>query len=76
VFREIFEAALDPLSSVTLPLHAALKRNLDVAFTEIRDVSKLARDCGEDARGTFLYVAAPLKFVNGSGAPVNLVVIQ
>jgi hypothetical protein len=51
-------------------------RNLGVAFTEICDLSKLAKDCGEDGQWDFLYVAAPLKVVSGTGAPVNPVVVK
>ena len=70
------EVTTDPVSGVVLPLHCALMRNLGVAFTEICDLSKLAQDCHDDGQWDFLYVAAPLKVVNGSGAPVNPVVIK
>ena len=36
----------------------------------------LAADCAADGQWSFLYVAAPLKVVNGSGAPVNPMVIK
>jgi kynurenine formamidase len=51
-------------------------RNLGVTFTEICDLGKLARDCAEDGRWEFLYVAAPLKVVNATGSPVNPVVLK
>lgn len=70
------EVTADPVSGVALPLHCALMRNLGVAFTEICDLSKLADDCAADGQWDFLYVAAPLKVVNGTGAPVNPVVIK
>lgn len=70
------EVTFDPLSGVALPLHCALMRNLGVAFTEICDLSKLAADCRQDGRWEFLYIAAPLKVINGTGAPVNPVVIK
>jgi kynurenine formamidase len=70
------EVTADPVSGVALPLHCALMRNLGVAFTEICDLSKLAADCAADGQWDFLYVAAPLKVVNGTGAPVNPVVIK
>ncbi|WP_182949424.1 cyclase family protein [Gluconacetobacter takamatsuzukensis] len=70
------EVTVDPQSGVTLPLHCALMRNLGVTFTEIIALDALAADCAADGQWTFLYVAAPLKVVGGSGAPVNPVVIK
>ena len=70
------EVTTDPNTGIALPLHCALMRNLGVAFTEICDLSKLAADCAADGQWDFLYVAAPLKVVNGTGAPVNPVVIK
>jgi kynurenine formamidase len=70
------EVTIDPVSGVALPLHVALMRNLGVAFTEIAMLESLADDCAADGQWSFLYVAAPLKVVGGSGAPVNPVVIK
>ncbi|MHA6766975.1 cyclase family protein [Sphingobium ummariense] len=70
------EVTIDPVSGIALPLHSALMRNLGVAFTEITILDELADDCAADGQWAFLYVAAPLKVVGGSGAPVNPVVIK
>jgi kynurenine formamidase len=70
------EVTYDPNSGVALPLHCALMRNLGVALTEIAWLDDLADACAEDGRWTFLYVAAPLKVVSGTGAPVNPVAIR
>lgn len=70
------EVTVDPVSGVALPLHVALMSNLGVTFTEIAQLDELAADCAEDGQWTFLYTAAPLKVVGGSGAPVNPVVIK
>ncbi|MCB1749937.1 MAG: cyclase family protein [Gammaproteobacteria bacterium] len=70
------EVTVDPVSGVVLPLHNALMRNLGVTLTEIAWLEDLAADCAEDGQYTFLYTAAPLKIVNGAGAPVNPVVIK
>ena len=70
------EVTTDPVSGVTLPLHNALMRNLGVTLTEIAWLDDLADDCAADGQWTFLYVAAPLKVVNATGAPVNPVVIK
>jgi kynurenine formamidase len=50
-------------------------RNLGVTLTEIAQLDPLATDCADDGQWS-LYTAAPLKVVNGSGAPVNPVVIK
>jgi kynurenine formamidase len=70
------EVTVDPGSGCVLPLHNALMRNLGVTLTEIAWLDDLAADCAEDGQYTFLYTAAPLKIVNGTGAPVNPVVIK
>lgn len=70
------EVTVEPETGVALPLHCALMRNLGIAFTEICDLSKLAEDCAADGQWDFMYTAAPLKVVNGTGAPVNPIVIK
>ncbi|POM14257.1 cyclase family protein [Burkholderia cepacia] len=70
------EVTIDPESGVALPLHNALMRNLGVTLTEIAQLDPLASDCADDGQWSFLYTAAPLKVVSGSGAPVNPVVIK
>jgi kynurenine formamidase len=70
------EVTVDPVSGITLPLHNALMRNLGVTLTEIAWLDDLAADCAEDGQYTFLYAAAPLKVVNGTGAPVNPIAIK
>jgi kynurenine formamidase len=51
-------------------------RNLGVTFTEITRLDALANDCAADGQWDFLYAAAPLKVVRGTGSPVNPVVIK
>lgn len=70
------EVTLDSVSGLSLPLHQALMRNLGVVFSEIIGLTALAEDCKRDGQYSFLYTAAPLKIVNGTGAPVNPVVIK
>ena len=70
------EVTTDPVSGGALPLHNALMRNLGVTLTEMVQLDPLAADCADDGQWTFLYTAAPLNVVNGSGAPVNPVVIK
>ena len=59
-----------------LPLHCALMRNLGVALSEVIWLDDLAEACARDNRWSFLYAAAPLKVVEGTGAPVNPIVIR
>ena len=70
------EVTVDPVSGVELPLHNALMRNLGVALTEIAQLDPLAEDCLADGQWSFLYAAAPLKIVGGTGAPVNPIVLK
>jgi hypothetical protein len=50
--------------------------NLGVAFSEIVQLDALADDCAEDGQWDFLYAAAPMRVVEGAGAPVNPIVIK
>jgi kynurenine formamidase len=70
------EVTSDPETGVVLPLHAALMRNLGITLTEIASLDTLAADCAEDRQFDFLYTAGPLKIVDGTGAPVNPVVVK
>lgn len=70
------EVTSDPVSGVALPLHCALMRNLGVVLTEICDLDDLAAACAADGRWDFLYTAAPLNIIEGTGAPVNPVVLR
>ena len=70
------EVTYEPGTGVALPLHCALMRNLGVALTEIAWLDDLADACAADGRWSFLYAAAPLKVVSGTGAPVNPIAIR
>lgn len=70
------ETTYDPVTGVALPLHCALMRNLGVTLTEICDLDGLAEDCAQDGRWTFMYAAAPLHIVRGTGSPVNPIAIK
>ena len=70
------EVTIEPNTGTSLPLHQALMRNLGVLFTEIISLAALAADCRADGQYAFLYTAAPLKLVQGTGAPVNPVVVK
>lgn len=70
------ETTVHKETGIALPLHAALMRNLGVALNEICDLEELGQSCAEDKQYTFLYTAAPIKFKNATGAPVNPVIIK
>ena len=70
------EVTIEPSSGIALPLHAALMRNLGVLFSEILWLEDLARDCAQDGSWSFMYAAAPINIVGGTGAPVNPLVIK
>ncbi|MCY7396793.1 MAG: cyclase family protein [Nocardioides sp.] len=70
------EVTFDPNNGVALVLHNALMRNLGVTLTEIADLEKLAEDCAADGVYELFYAAAPLKVAQGSGSPVNPLVIK
>jgi kynurenine formamidase len=70
------EVTVDPVTGITLPLHAALMSRLGVLFSEIIWLDDLAEDCAADGQWSFLYTAAPIHVVNGTGAPVNPVVVK
>ena len=55
---------------------AQLMRNLGITFNEICNFEELAPDCHKDGQWDFLYVAAPLKVTDATGAPVNVVAIK
>lgn len=70
------EATYQPGTGVALALHCALMRNLGVVLTEMCWLDDLATACAADGRWSFLYAAAPLKVVGGTGAPVNPLAIR
>jgi kynurenine formamidase len=59
-----------------LPLHGALLRDLGVTLNEVLDLRELGAACAEDGIYEFLFTAAPLHVVGGTGGPVNPVVIK
>jgi kynurenine formamidase len=63
-------------SGIALPLHAALMRNLGILFSEIIWFEDVAADCAEDGQWSFLYAAAPINIIGGTGAPVNPIIVK
>ncbi len=70
------ETTTNKATGIALPLHAALMRNLGVTLNEICDLEELGQSCAEDKQYTFLYAAAPIKFRNATGAPVNPIIVK
>jgi kynurenine formamidase len=57
-------------------LHVVLQRNLGITFHEALWLEDWAQDCDADRHYEAFYVAAPLRLVGGSGAPMNPIVIK
>jgi kynurenine formamidase len=70
------EVTVEPETGIVLPLHNALMNNLGILFSEIIWLDDLAEDCASDGQWSFLYAAAPIHVVNGTGAPVNPIVVK
>jgi kynurenine formamidase len=70
------ETELDPEVGVQIPLHCALMRNLGIVFTEICNFEELAKDCHEDGQWDFMFMASPLKVLEATGAPLNVMAIK
>jgi kynurenine formamidase len=82
---EIASYAADTLSSeqthssttnTMVPLHIFLLNRLGVPIQEILWLEELADDCFKDGQYDFLYVCSPLKFIGGTGSPVNPLAIK
>ena len=63
-------------TTVAIPLHGALMRDLGIVITEIAWLEDLANDSAADGQYTFMYMAAPLKIEGGTGSPVNPIAIK
>lgn len=58
------------------PLHIVLIVNAGMLVGEIFDLEALARDCAEDGRYEFMFVAPPLPFTGAVGSPLNPLAIK
>jgi kynurenine formamidase len=70
------EQTLSDVTSTFTPLHAALLRDQGVIFNEMLKLDELAADCETGEDQAFLFIASPLKFVRGTGSPVNPLAIR
>lgn len=70
------EQTISETTGTRLPLHPILLRDLGVLISEMNRLGDLAAACADDGQYEFLYVAAPLHVVGGSGGPVNPVAIK
>jgi len=69
------EQSFSDETRTALPLHAALLRDLGVAFNEFVRLDDLADHCADRDDYSFLYVAAPLRIEGGTAGQANPVVI-
>ena len=70
------ETTYDPATGIMLVLHAALLRNLGIAFMEMAWLDDLAADCAGDRRYEGFYCASPMRVTNGTGGALNPVFIK
>lgn len=70
------EQTISETTGTRLPLHPFLLRNLGVVISEMNELGPLAADCADDGQYEFLYAAAPLRVVGGSGGPANPIVVK
>lgn len=61
---------------VALPLHVLLQRDRGIIFHEALWLEDWAADCALDEEHDAFYVAAPLRIAQGSGGPMNPIVIK
>ena len=59
-----------------MPIHYELLHNQGMMIGDWFSLDELAEDCANDGVYEFLFVAPPLKIVNGSGSPVNPLAIK
>ncbi len=70
------ETTYERETGIMLVLHAALMRNLGIAFMEMMWLDDLAADCAEDRRYEGFYCASPVRVTNGTGGALNPVFIK
>lgn len=58
------------------PMHSRMIRDLGLTVGEIWDLEKLSESCAADGRYEFFVAAQPLNLTNGSGTPLNPIVIK
>jgi kynurenine formamidase len=58
------------------PMHSRLIRDLGLSLGEIWHLEQLAEACASDGRYEFFVAAQPLNITNGSGTPINPIVIK
>jgi len=85
-FKEIAALAMDNIAIEVepfeepvdhyYPMHSRLIRDLGLSLGEIWHLEKLAESCAGDGRYEFFVAAQPLNVTNGSGAPINPIVIK
>jgi kynurenine formamidase len=70
------ETTYEPETGMMLVLHAALMRNLGIAFIEMMWLDDLAADCAGDRRYEGFFCASPVRVTNGTGGALNPVFIK
>ena len=58
------------------PIHILLMHGMGITIEEMLWLEDLASDCSQDKQYDFLYVCSPLKFIGGTGSPINPIAIK
>ena len=70
------EQTISTTTGTRSPLHIFLLKNLGIPIQELLWLEELSRDSKKDQQYSFLYVCSPLKFIGGTGSPVNPLAIK
>jgi kynurenine formamidase len=63
-------------TTIMLPLHCILIRDMGMPLAEILDLETLSQDCAADGTWSFMFVAPPLHISNAVGSPTTPIAIK
>jgi kynurenine formamidase len=69
------DAAPSSTEGVEFPIHVLALNAMGVHLLDYLQFEDLSRQCEEQGRWEFLFVAAPLRVVGGTGSPVNPIAV-
>lgn len=69
------DTAPSTTEGVGFPIHVLAINAMGVYLLDYLQFEELARRCGQARRWEFLFVAAPLRIVGGTGSPVNPIAV-
>ena len=69
------DTAPSTTEGIDFPMHVLAINAMGVHLLDYLQLEDLARQCEQERRWQFLFVAAPLRITRGTGSPVNLIAI-